>query len=212
MATYKGKGLGAYGDAVTYSFYPTKNMTTGEGGMVTVRDEALDREVRLLRSHGETRKYHHERIGFNYRMSDVEGAVGLSQLDRIEATTARRRENAAALDQGLADIDGLFTPVATAGAEHAYHLYTVRLDLDVFTVDRDRFVEALRAEGVQCAVHYPHALTQQPCFAPYVKGPVPVSEALATQVFCLPIHQALTLEQIELTCEAVRKVAGAYGA
>jgi perosamine synthetase len=212
MATWKGKGLGAYGDAVTYSFYPTKNMTTGEGGMVTTRDAELDREVRLLRSHGETRKYYHERIGYNYRMTDLEGAVGLSQCDRIEAITARRRANADVLDAALAEVAGVATPVATRGAEHAYHLYTIRIEPGAFTVDRDRFAEALRAEGVQCAVHYPHALTKQPCFADFVDGAVPVSESLSSQVLCLPIHQGLTDAQVAQVAQGVAKVAEAYRA
>jgi len=212
MATYRGKGIGAWGDAVTYSFYPTKNMTTGEGGMVTTRDAELDRTIRMLRSHGESRKYYHERIGYNYRMTDVEAAIGLSQLDRIEALTARRRENARALDAALADIPGVITPRTTEHAEHSYHLYTVRIDPGAFTVDRDRFAEALRAEGVQCAVHYPHALTKQPCFEPFVTGPVSVSEALAAQVLCLPVHHGVTEEQIRQVGEGVAKVAAAFRA
>jgi len=212
LATYRGRGLGAFGDAVTYSFYPTKNMTTGEGGMVTTRDADLDREIRLLRSHGETRKYLHERIGFNYRMTDVEAAIGLSQLDRIEQVTRRRRANAAALNEAIEQIDGVATPTPSEGCEHAYHLYTVRIEPGAFSVDRDRFAEALRAEGVQCAVHYPHALTKQPCFASFVREPIPVSESLADEVLCLPVHQGLTESQVAAVGEAVAKVARAYRA
>lgn len=209
LATYKGKGLGAFGDAVTYSFYPTKNMTTCEGGMVTTRDTALDKVVRSLRSHGEAEKYVHDRIGFNYRMTDIEAAIGCSQLDRIESRTLTRRRNAETLTSLLADLDGVTTPVPTEGAEHAWHLYTIRIDPDQFEGGRDRFLAALRAEGVNAAVHYPRALVDQPCFAEYADVDVPVSRALARSVMCIPAHDGLTEADLENVAEAVRKVAGA---
>ena len=182
MATYRGKGLGAFGDAVTYSFYPTKNMTTCEGGMVTTRDAGVDKVVRSLRSHGEAEKYVHDRIGFNYRMTDVEGAIGCSQLDRLAKRTEVRRKNAALLTELLAGVEGVTTPVATKHAEHAWHLYTVRIDADRIEGGRDRFLAALRAEGVNGAVHYPRALVDQPCFSEFADVDVPVSKALAKSV------------------------------
>jgi perosamine synthetase len=212
LATYNGRGLGAFGDAVTYSFYATKNMTTGEGGMVTTRDAALDADVRMLRSHGESRKYYHERVGYNYRMTDLEAAMGCSQFDRLAKVTAKRRANAAALDRAIGQIDGLAAPRATEGAEHAYHLYTVRMEAGAFSVARDEFIDAVRAEGVQVAVHYPFALTQQPCFTDFVREPMPVSEALSQSVFCIPVHHALTERQIGVIGEALAKVADAYRA
>ncbi len=210
LATYKGKGLGAYGDAVTYSFYATKNISTGEGGMVTVNDDGLARQIGLLRSHGETGKYLHEHIGFNYRMTDVEGAIGLSQLRRATDLTNRRRDNARKLDALVNAIDGLEAPKVTPGAEHAYHLYTVRLDTDRFTCTRDEFIAALQAEGVQCAVHYPRPLTRQPAFAPFVKDHPAVAERLSQTVFCIPVHPALTERDIADVGEALRKVADAF--
>lgn len=219
LATYKGKGLGAFGDAVTYSFYPTKNMTTGEGGMVTTNDETIAGEVRLLRSHGETSKYIHGKIGFNYRMTDVEGAIGYSQMDRIEARTEQRRANARALDAALAEVEGLHAPVASEYAEHAYHLYAVRIEPDVFgVVDdqaemaglRDAFCEALKGEGVMTAVHYPRPLTRQPVFDRPGIEHLPVSDRLASTLFCVPIHHDLTDAQVAGVGEALKKVAGAF--
>ncbi len=210
LATYRGEGLGAFGDAVTYSFYPTKNMTTGEGGMVTVNATELDRDVRLLRSHGETTKYTHERVGYNYRMTDVEAAIGVSQLDRIEAVTAKRRANAAALDAMIEAIPGLHPPRVTEGAQHSYHLYVVRMDLDAFGCDRDAFLEALRAEGVQCAVHYPRPAHRQPVFSEHGNVKLPVADRLAKTLFCIPVHPGLTQSQVNQIGEALAKVAEAY--
>jgi len=212
MATHAGKGVGAYGDAVTYSFYPTKNMTTGEGGMVLTNSEETDRRVRLLRSHGETAKYTHEHIGRNYRMSDVEGAIGLSQLDRIESLTRRRREIAAAHDHAIAAIDGLHAPRALDGDEHAYHLYAVRMEPDAFTVGRDEFTKALNAEGVGTAIHYPRALHDQPCFAQFIKEPLPIAARLANELFCIPVHPDLTDAQVKLIGESLDRVTSAYRA
>lgn len=212
LARYRGKGIGAYGSAVTYSFYATKNMTTGEGGMVTCNEAELARTVALLRSHGETDKYLHERIGYNYRMTDVEAAIGLSQLDRLEAATKRRRENACRLDGFLNEIDGLEPPEATEGGEHVYHLYTVRMDTERFTCGRDEFCAALKAEGVPTAVHYPRSLTRQPAFAEWVTDHPPVSDALASRAFSLPVHPGLTPEQLGVIGEALAKVAAAYRA
>lgn len=210
MATHNGKGVGAFGDAITYSFYATKNMTTGEGGMVLTSDEAIDKRVRLLRSHGETSKYTHEFIGRNYRMSDIEGAIGCSQLDRIESLTNRRRQIASTLDAAIAGIDGLHAPRTIEGDEHAYHLYAIRMDPDAFTVSRDEFIKALNAEGVGTAVHYPKPLHDQPCFAKFITEPLPVSAKLATTLFCVPIHPDVTDEQASMIAQALTKVATAY--
>ncbi len=210
LATYRGKGLGAYGDAVTYSFYATKNISTGEGGMVTVNDDDLAHKIAMLRSHGESGKYLHDSVGYNYRMTDVEGAIGFSQLGRAPTLTARRRENAQKLDAIIAGIDGLKAPKVTPGAEHAYHLYTVRMDADRFACSRDEFIAALQAEGVQCAVHYPRSLTRQPAFKDFVTGHLPGADKLAATVFCIPVHPALTERDIADTGEALAKVADAY--
>jgi perosamine synthetase len=212
LATHNGKGVGAYGDAVTYSFYPTKNMTTGEGGMVLTNDEALDKTARLLRSHGETAKYTHEHIGRNYRMSDIEGAIGCSQLDRIGSLTARRRAIAGMLDDAVAGIEGLHAPHALAGDGHAYHLYAVRMDPGAFTCDRDAFTSALNAEGVGTAIHYPKPLHDQPCFKGFITEPLPVSAGLARTLFCVPVHPDLSDTQTERIGQALSKVAEAYRA
>ncbi len=218
LATYRGRGIGAFGDAVTYSFYPTKNMTTGEGGMVTTNDDELDARLRAARSHGESQKYVHDSIGFNYRMTDVEAAVGLSQLDRLTELTERRRRNAARLDAILAEIPGLHAPTTTDGAEHAYHQYPVRIDPDAF-VDpgdgrpvRDLICEALVGEGVAFALHYPRSLTRQPVFdVPGVEHQ-PVADRLSRTLFCVPVHQNLAERDVELVGEALGKVASAYRA
>jgi perosamine synthetase len=212
LATYKGKGIGAYGDAVTYSFYATKNLGTGEGGMVTCNDDSLARKIRLLRSHGETDKYLHESVGYNYRMNDITGAIGCSKLDRLAQQTARRQQVAARLDEIIADIEGLSAPKTTPGATAVFHLYVAQMDPAQFTCTRDEFVSALKAEGVPTAIHYPRPLTRQPAFAPYVTDHPPVADGLSQRVFALPMHHELTDAQVEQVGDSLRKVATAYRA
>jgi len=212
LATYKGKGLGAFGDAVTYSLYATKNLATGEGGIVTCNDEGLASEIRLLRSHGETDKYLHESVGYNYRMNDLAGALGCSRLDRLADQTAQRRKNAAKYDKIIAKIDGISPPVATAGSEPVYHLYTAQLDLSKFECTRDEFCAALKAEGVPTATHYPRPLPKQPALADFDDNDCPVADSLAGVVFSLPMHHDLTDEHFRIVGEALNKVAGAMRA
>lgn len=215
LATYKGKGIGAFGDAVTYSFYATKNLATGEGGMITCNDDALARQIKLLRSHGETDKYLHEQVGYNYRMNDITGAIGCSRLDRLEAETKKRQDAAARYDKILSSIPGFTTPKATPGATSAFHLYIARIDPTKFLCTRDQFCEALKAEGVPTAVHYPRPLTRQPAFSQFVKdggASCPIAEKLCHQVFALPMHHGLTDEHFKTVEDAIRKVADAYRA
>tara|TARA_R110000782_G_scaffold45706_12_gene101395 strand:+ start:13817 stop:14992 length:1176 start_codon:yes stop_codon:yes gene_type:complete len=214
LATYKGKGIGAFGDAVTYSFYATKNMGTGEGGMVTTNDPAVARQMGLLRSHGETDKYLHEQVGFNYRMNDITGAIGLSKLDELPGQTERRREVAKVYDARIDTIDGIDRPNITAGSEPAWHLYTCRFNPEAFTCTRDEFMAALNKEGVPTALHYPKSLTRQPAFKHVVEQngghEPPVALKLAQRIFCIPIHQNLTDDQANAVCDAIEKVANAF--
>ncbi|MCC7388897.1 MAG: DegT/DnrJ/EryC1/StrS family aminotransferase [Phycisphaerales bacterium] len=210
LARYNGKGLGAYGDIVTYSFYATKNLGTGEGGLVTTNNDTLARDMSLLRSHGETDKYLHERIGFNYRMNDITGAIGCSRLTRLPEETRARQNAAARFDEILAEIDGLAAPTVTPKAEAVWHLYTVKMDLSKFTCTRDEFCDALKAEGIPTAVHYPRATCDQPALAPWNKRNTPVATSLTSRVFCLPMHHELTEAHFTAIAEALNKVAGAY--
>lgn len=212
LATYKGKGIGAFGDAVTYSFYATKNLGTGEGGSISCNDDGLARQIKLLRSHGETDKYVHDQVGYNYRMNDITGAIGCSKLDRLEHETNKRRGAAKKYDQGIAQIPGLKAPTTTLGADAVYHLYVVQMDPTKFLCTRDQFCEALKAEGVPTAVHYPRSLTRQPAFAKFAEaqGHPSVADGLSKRVFALPMHHALTDEQIKSVVDALAKVAGAY--
>ncbi len=209
LATYKGKGIGAFGDVVTYSMYATKNLATGEGGIVTCNDDALARTLGLLRSHGETDKYLHEMVGYNYRMNDMAGAIGLSRLDRLAAQTEQRRVNAARYDAIIAKIPGLAAPKTTPDTVPVYHLYVAQFDPAQFRGTRDAFCNALKAEGVPTAIHYPRSLPEQPALSKWDRKDTPVAAALKNRVFALPMHHDLTDAHFRIIEEAMNKVAAA---
>ncbi len=212
LATYQGKGLGEFGDAVTYSLYATKNLATGEGGIVTCNEDSLAREIGLLRSHGETEKYLHEQVGYNYRMNDMAGALGCSRLDRLAEQTATRQRNAAKYDRLVSAIDGLAAPITTPDATSAFHLYVIQMDPKRFACTRDEFAAALKAEGVPTAVHYPRSLPNQPAFEHLNQHDTPMADALAHKVMALPMHHDLTDDHIRIVGEALHRVAEAYRA
>jgi perosamine synthetase len=203
---YRGEDVGRLPDLVIYSFYPTKNMTTGEGGMIVTNDKTLYDRCVLLRGHGQTRKYHHESFGLNYRMLEVSAALGLEQLKRLPAFTERRRRNAQYLNQRLASLEGITVPLVDEGIDHSFHQYSVVLDLAQFSGSRDEFVAVLRMEGVEAAVHYPRALNQQPAFA---EGQMrlPNCEWLAERIISLPVHPRLSPADLERVADAVSRVA-----
>lgn len=208
-ARFRRRDVGSFSDVVCYSFYPTKNITTGEGGMLTTSDPALAAEFRLLRSHGEPERYRHVRVGYNFRLTDIAAALGRVQLAKLPAAVRRRRQNARILSQGLADLPGIKIPEVAENVEHAFCLYTICLDSKVLGFSREQFRKALAREGIETAVHYPLPLHRQPIFRGYGRDrDFPVSTRLAECVVSLPVHPELSRRDLERIVRAVRKVAG----
>lgn len=206
-AQWGGRPVGTIGDFAMFSLYPTKNMTSGEGGMITCATAEIARNARLLRNQGMETQYQNEVIGFNARMTDIHAAIGRVQLTKIDAWTAQRQQNALKLNEGLADIDGVTVPYVHPQAEHVYHQYTVRLD----SSERDRIHVALKEEyGIGSGVYYPipnHRLPSLARFAPGLE--LPETERAASEVLSLPVHPSLTEEELDRIVTAVRKVARA---
>jgi dTDP-4-amino-4,6-dideoxygalactose transaminase len=203
-AAIDGRKAGALGVSATFSFYPTKNMTTAEGGMVTTEDGRIAEQVAVLRQHGASRRYHHDVLGYNFRMTDIAGAIGRAQLRKLDRWNEMRRRNASLLDEGLAGTPGVTTPRERPGCRHVYHQYTVLIE-----GDRDRFQQRLRDLGVGSAVHYAVPVHKQPLYSRLGYGDVsmPVAEHAAAHVLSLPVHPALSEADLERIVDAVRKVA-----
>ena len=196
--------VGAFGAWGSFSFYPTKNMTSLEGGMVSTADAELARRVRLLRNQGMERQYANEVVGLNNRMTDVAAAVGRVQLTRLAGWTAARRANAAALDAGLADAPGVVTPHVPQGYTHVYHQYTIRLE-GASAAERDEVAKVLREQWrVGTGVYYPIPNHRLPSLAPYAPGlDLPGTEKAARECLSLPVHPSLSEADLERIVRAV---------
>ncbi|PYD00206.1 DegT/DnrJ/EryC1/StrS family aminotransferase [Microbacterium esteraromaticum] len=202
-ASLDGRPVGSFGEFAMFSLYPTKNMTSGEGGMVTTATEEVARRVKLLRNQGMERQYENEIIGFNARMTDIHAAIGRVQLTKVDAWTRTRQQNAAFLD---ANLQGVVVPPVADGAVHVYHQYTIRVP-----EDRDGFVAALKAEhNVGAGVYYPIPNHRLPSLAPYAPGlDLPETERAAREVVSLPVHPSLSQDDLERIVTAVNTLAGA---
>ena len=196
--------VGAFGAWGSFSFYPTKNMTSLEGGMVSTADAELARRVRLLRNQGMERQYANEVVGLNNRMTDVAAAVGRVQLTRLAGWTAARRANAAALDAGLADAPGVVTPHVPPGYTHVYHQYTIRLE-GASAAERDEGARVLREQGrIGTGVYYPIPNHRLSSLAPYAPGlDLPGTERAARECLSLPVHPSLSEADLERIVRAV---------
>ncbi len=206
-AEYKGKKAGNLGTTACFSFYATKNMTTGEGGMVVTDDDDVAAKARLLRAHGEASKYEHVALGYNYRMTEMAAAIGLVQLRKLEGWVRKRRENAKALTKGLSDVEGLVPPAEGNWMVHSYYQYVVRAE-PAFRVPRDEIVSTLSDEGIGCRPSYPAPLYRQKALRDLkVRGRCPVAEQVVGGLFELPVHPGVTPKDVGTILEAVERLA-----
>ena len=207
LARIEGKPVGSFGEFAAFSLYPTKNMTSAEGGMVTTSNEDLARKVRLYRNQGMESRYDNEVVGFNNRMTDLHAAIGRVQLTKIEDWTAQRQKNARFLSAHLA---GVKVPDIPLGYEHVFHQYTIRFD-GLEAEERDRLAAELKDEhGIGSGVYYPipnHRLRSLEKFAPDLD--LPVTEKASREVLSLPVHPALEAADLERIVTAVNTVAQA---
>jgi len=189
-AALRDKRAGSFGTG-TFSLYPTKNITSAEGGMVTTSDDRIAENCRVIRQHGMRRRYYHDELGFNFRMTDVHAAIGLAQLHKLERFNAHRIANARFLS---AKLRGVTVPVVPEGYTHVFHQYTIR----VGGGKRDALVEHLKANGIGTGVYYPVAIHQQTYYTQTLgyNQVLPEAERATEEVLSLPIHPALSQEDL----------------
>ena len=207
-ASFDGRPVGSFGIG-SFSLYATKNFTTGEGGVVTTNDAEIADRLRLLRNQGMRARYQYEIAGHNYRMTDLQAALGVAQLSRFEVTTSTRESNARALSEGLAGLPGLVLPQVGAGRRHVFHQYTVRLTPDA-CLDRDTFAKELEQRGIGSGVYYPRVVFDYECYRDHplveVNADVPNARRAAAEVLSLPVHTGLAAADLERIVEAVRSL------
>lgn len=222
-ATYKGRPVGSLADATAFSFHPVKHITSAEGGAVTTLDVGIARRARRFRNHGMTREsrqrelcesweYDIAELGYNYRLSDMQCALGLSQLAKLDAWVQRRREIADHYGAAFASLPGVEPLRVKADLEHAFHLYVARLAPEAWTVDRSMIFAALRAEGIGVNVHYIplnlHTLYRERFGA--TPGQCPVAEAAYAEIVTLPLFPGMLDQDVHDVIDAVHKVREAF--
>jgi dTDP-4-amino-4,6-dideoxygalactose transaminase len=199
-AQWQGRPVGSFGEFGMFSLYPTKNMTSGEGGMVSTGDAEVARRVKLLRNQGMEKRYENELVGFNARMTDIHAAIGRVQLGKLPAWTAQRQSNGRFLSENL---EGVVTPPVAQGAVHVYHQYTIRV-----LADRDGFAKALAEEyQVGSGMFYPIPNHRLPSFR--LDLDLPETELAAQQALSLPVHPSLSQDDLERIVQAVNTLAKA---
>jgi dTDP-4-amino-4,6-dideoxygalactose transaminase len=224
-ATAGGRKVGSFGTGC-FSFYPTKNMTTAEGGIITTNDDELADRARLIRSHGQRERYYHEMIGYNFRMTEIQAAIGLVQLGKLEQFNAARRAHAEYL---TARLQGVVVPTETPGCKHVYHQYTIRVPNSrtsrhsadnaerssgergteyrkggVEYQGRDVLANHLRERGISTMIYYPVPVHKQVAYQKLgYQDHLPVAEQASREVLSLPVHPALTQEELDRIVEGV---------
>ena len=201
LASMNGRNSGEFGVVASFSFYPTKNMTAGEGGMVVTDDADVARMLRLLRNQGQEIRYKNEVIGFNTRMTDIHAAIGRVQLKKLPGWTATRQANAAYLD---ANLQGVVTPFVAPGTTHSYHQYTIRIP-GGDAAKRDAFMTKIGEKGVGSGVYYPTPIHRLPSFNLVVD--LPQTELVIKECVSLPVHPSLTQSELETIVSVVNEVA-----
>ncbi|MDD7466163.1 MAG: DegT/DnrJ/EryC1/StrS family aminotransferase [Actinomycetaceae bacterium] len=204
-ASLHGEKVGTFGLFGAFSFYPTKNMTSGEGGMISTADPDLARRAQMIRNQGMEQRYANELVGLNNRMTDINAAIGREQLKKVQAWTVTRQANAEFLTANITAA-GVITPQVAQGAVHVYHQYTIRVQ-----EDRDGFQKALKDEfNIGSGVYYPIPNHRLPSLAPYAPGvELPTTEMVAQQCLSLPVHPSLSREDLERIVNAVNTLAKA---
>lgn len=204
-AKWNGVKAGVLGDISTFSFYPTKNMTTGEGGMVVTNSSEMAELARVICNHGQTEKYLHTMLGYNYRMTNIHAAIGLEQLKRIDGFNELRRRNAKILSDSI-NADGISIPYACDEAYHVYHQYVIKVN-DDFPMTRDELSDYLFKKGIGSAVHYPIPLHKQPYFAETNKDlSLPAAEDCASKVLSLPVHPSVTPDECKYIADVINNI------
>lgn len=200
-AEYKGHKAGTMGDAGCFSFYPGKNLGAfGEAGAVVTNDDSLQKTIRILRDHGQVRKYHHSMVGWNCRMDGIQGAILRVKLRYLEEANRQRRKHAGHYNQLFQGAEEIILPLEASGARHVYHIYPIRV------AERDEVIRVLGEKGIESGIHYPVPVHLQEAYKELGHGPgaFPVSEQVCAEFISLPMFPELTHLQVELVAKSVK--------
>jgi len=204
-AEQNGLKAGNFGDAAAFSLYATKNIMSGEGGILATNDEEVAENCRRFRHHGQSAQYEYVELGYNYRMTDLCAAIGVEQLKKVDIFNGRRIKNAGLLSAGLSGIKGLVLPKINQNNKHVFHQYTIRLT-DEFKGSREELMAYLKSKDIGSGVYYPKPLHLHPHFMKlgYKAGDFPIAEKSSKQVLSLPVHASLSESEINQIIQAIQ--------
>lgn len=206
-AKYGNKKVGCFGIANSFSFYPTKNMTTGEGGIITTDSKEIVEKSQMIRNHGQKEKYIHTLLGYNHRMTDIAAAIGICQLKKIERFNQARQKNAKELTQKIKGITGLIRPTVKPRVNHVFHQYTIRVT-EQYGIPRDELIPKFKERGIGTGIHYPMPLHKQPLYKKLgYKDRLPVSEKICNEVLSLPVYPSVTRKNIDTIVRVLKDYA-----
>lgn len=208
-AKIRDEALTQHADAVSVSFYPTKNVAAPEGGAILTAHEDVDRIARIYRNQGMSAPYVYDMVGDNLRMTDIHAAVLRANIGYLATSNARRSENANQLTEELSGVPGLVTPTVQSGRTHVWHQYTIRVQPDNFGMNRDELRSKLDAQGIGSAVYYPKTMVDHPVFRDHpriVMEHTPVARRVAREVLSLPVHPGVSLDDIERIGRTIKQI------
>lgn len=199
-AEYKGKKVGSFGDIAVFSFYATKNVATGEGGMITTNDDDKAKMARTIIDQGQEKKYYHTMLGFNFRMMEVQAAIGIGQLARLDENNGKRISNAKFLTENLSGITRVETPFVSPKIKHVFHQYVIRCK------NREELRNHLLKNGIESSIHYPLPIYKQPLYENLgYRDSLQNAETASQEVLSLPIHPSLSGKDLETIVTEVRR-------
>lgn len=204
---YKNTKVGSIGDIACFSFYPTKNMTTSEGGIITTNNKDLAEKSKIYRAHGETKRYEHAVLGYNYRMTDIAAAIGLAQLKKIDDFNQKRINNANYLTSNLKGVKGISTPKVLDGVKHVYHQYTIKIEKD----NRDEWVSFLNDNGIGTGIHYPIPIYKQELYINlgYDEN-LEETEKAASSVISIPVHPSISEKDLDTIIKVIKEASNKF--
>ncbi|HHV62326.1 MAG TPA: DegT/DnrJ/EryC1/StrS family aminotransferase [Firmicutes bacterium] len=211
-AEYRGRKVGSAGNLTCFSTYCTKNLHSGEGGFIACHEDSMAEKLRMMRNIGQDGKYNHVMLGYNYRMTEIQAAIGREQVPLIEEFTRNRRNNARRLNEALRAIDGITTPYEASYVRHAYHQYAILVDETKLGFNRDELARRLSRHGIETAVHYPVPVYAQPYFRERFGRSLtpaqgyPITERVCSRILSLPVHPALSDEDMDYMVEVLHNV------
>lgn len=205
-AKYKGQKVGSFGNAGMFSFTPTKNITTGEGGMITTNDSKLAENLRLLKNHGQIAQYNHIMLGYNYRMTEMQGAMGIEQLKKLPDIILKKQKNQEYVSKKISQINGIEPPFVASDRNHVYMIYTIKIDKQILGIGRDQFSTKLNEKGIASKIYFPPVHIQKLYKDLKYNISLPVTEEVHNKILSLPCYSKLNIDELDYIITTINEI------